>query len=86
MPAADALAINGGTPVITEPFLPYRSLGEEEIAAANRVLRSGVLSAFIGAPDQDFMAALKFRRLSARRRNVLASSTWFRLTPGPLVW
>ncbi len=54
MSAADALAINGGTPVIAKPFPPYRSFGEEEITAANRVLQSGVLSAFIGAPGPEF--------------------------------
>ena len=48
--APDLLAIKGGSQAIPDPFPPYRSLGEEEVAAANRVLRSGVLSAFIGAP------------------------------------
>ena len=42
---ADPLAILGGTPLISEKFPPYRSIGEEEVDAANRVLRSGVLSA-----------------------------------------
>ena len=54
MPAADVLAIHGGTPVIEKPFPPYRSLGDEEIDAANRVLQTGVLSAFIGAPGPFF--------------------------------
>ena len=54
MPTADDLAINGGTPVISVPFPPYRSIGDEEITAANRVLHSGVLSAFIGAAGPGF--------------------------------
>ena len=44
---ADPLAILGGTSLISEQFPPYRSIGEEEVDAANRVLRSGVLSAFM---------------------------------------
>ena len=35
-PAPDSLAIFGGEPVICSPFPPYKSLGEEEILAANR--------------------------------------------------
>lgn len=82
MPAADALAINGGKPVITEPFPPYRSLGEEEIAAANRVLRSGVLSAFIGAPGPGFYGGPEVRALeqeAAERfgvKHVVSVNSW----------
>ena len=82
MPAADALAINGGTPVITKPFPPYRSLGEEEIAAANRVLRSGVLSAFIGAPGPGFYGGPEVQALeqeAAERfgvKHVVSVNSW----------
>ena len=82
MPAADLLAINGGTPVITEPFPPYRSLGEEEIAAANRVLRSGVLSAFIGAPGPGFYGGPEVQALereAAERfgvKHVVSVNSW----------
>ena len=82
MPAADVLAINGGTPVITEPFPPYRSLGEEEIAAANRVLRSGVLSAFIGAPGPGFYGGPEVQALereAAERfgvKHVVSVNSW----------
>ena len=82
MPAADALAINGGTPVITKPFPPYRSLGEEEIAAANRVLRSGVLSAFIGAPGSGFYGGPEVQALeqeAAERfgvKHVVSVNSW----------
>ena len=82
MPAADVLAINGGTPVITEPFPPYRSLGEEEIAAANRVLRSGVLSAFIGAPGTGFYGGPEVQALereAAERfgvKHVVSVNSW----------
>ena len=46
---ADSLAINGGTPVIE-----HRYHGRKN-RRANRVLRSGVLSAFIGAPGPGFL-------------------------------
>lgn len=60
---SDNLAINGGAPVITSPFPHYRSLGDEEISAANRVLESGVLSAFIGAPGDGFLGGPEVRAL-----------------------
>jgi perosamine synthetase len=61
----EKLAILGGTPIIASPFPPYRSLGEEEIAAANRVLKSGVLSAYIGASGEGFMGGPEVRALEA---------------------
>lgn len=43
------LAINGGAPAVSRPLGPYRSVGEDELAAVAAVLRSGALSGFIGA-------------------------------------
>lgn len=51
----DTLALLGGQPTITEPLTPFRSMGEEEVRAAADVVRSGVLSAFIGAPGDFFL-------------------------------
>ncbi|MEK7084716.1 MAG: aminotransferase class I/II-fold pyridoxal phosphate-dependent enzyme, partial [Patescibacteria group bacterium] len=48
------LAINGGTPVRTEPFPSHNTIGPEEKAAVNRVLDSGVLSRYIGAWGPEF--------------------------------
>ena len=78
----ERLAVNGGTPVIQVPFPPYRSLGEEEIGAANRVLRTGVLSAFIGAAGPGFYGGpevLALEREAAERfhvRHVVAVNSW----------
>lgn len=48
------LALNGG-PRITEDSIPSRTtMGDEEVAAAEEVIRSGVLSAFIGGPTEQF--------------------------------
>jgi perosamine synthetase len=80
--AAESLAISGGQPIIASPFPPYRSLGEEEIASANRVLRSGVLSAFIGAPGPGFLGGTEVQALereAAERfgvRHVVSVNSW----------
>jgi len=42
------LAINGGTPVRTEPFPEYPVFGDEEVEAAVRVVRSSKLCAQVG--------------------------------------
>ncbi len=48
------LALLGGEPVRREPFPAYRTIGDEEKAAVNRVLDSGVLSRFLGVWHADF--------------------------------
>ena len=79
---SNPLAINGGEPVISTPFPPYKSLGEEEISAANRVLRSGVLSAFIGAAGPGFYGGPEVQALereAAERfgvRHVVSVNSW----------
>lgn len=76
------LALHGGLPVIREPFPPYRSLGAEESEAAARVLRSGVLSAYIGAPGAGFMGGPEVRALEADAaryfgmRHAIAVNSW----------
>ncbi len=40
---ADKLAIEGGTPVRTEPFGPGYDFGEDDVEAVAEVVRSGVL-------------------------------------------
>jgi perosamine synthetase len=76
------LALHGGAPVIREPFPPYRSIGEEEIAAANRVLRSGVLSGYVGAAGEGFMGGPEVRALETEAaayfgvRHAIAVNSW----------
>ena len=48
------LAIHGGQPAVTSPLRPYNTIGEEEIAAVTAVLRTGVLSKFLGTWSADF--------------------------------
>jgi perosamine synthetase len=57
------LAIQGGPPVRTRPFPPYRPLGEEEKRAVMEVLDRGVLSQFLGAWSDDFYGGPSVRRL-----------------------
>jgi dTDP-4-amino-4,6-dideoxygalactose transaminase len=76
------LALHGGEPVIRQAFPPYRSLGEEEIAAANRVLRTGVLSAYVGAAGEGFLGGPEVRALEAEAaayfgvRHAIAVNSW----------
>ena len=57
----DKLALLGGPKTIQEPFALYRSIGQEEVAAATRVIESGVLSRFLGSWDPDFFGGDEVR-------------------------
>ncbi len=59
------LAINGGAPTIDRSFPPYRTIGEAEERAAQRVLRSGVLSAFYGSIGDNFLGGPEVKRFEA---------------------
>ena len=48
------LAIKGGGKVRETPFPAYKPLGEEEVKAVTEVVKSGVLSRFLGAWHEDF--------------------------------
>lgn len=82
MPDSKLLAINGGTPTITSPFPPYRSLGKEEIQAANRVLNSGILSAFVGSDGPGFLGGPEVRALEREAsgffgvKHVVSVNSW----------
>jgi len=42
------LAILGGNKTINKEFKPYNTIGQEEIAAVTEVMKTGVLSKFLG--------------------------------------
>jgi dTDP-4-amino-4,6-dideoxygalactose transaminase len=48
------LAVKGGTPIRTELFPAYNTIGEEEKRAVAKVLESGNLSQYLGAWTDDF--------------------------------
>ena len=45
----EKLALFGGNKTITEPFIRYNPIGKEEMHAATEVIKTGLLSPFIGA-------------------------------------
>ena len=55
------LALFGGPKTITESFSRYNSIGKEEEEAAREVIKSGVLSKFLGCWDPDFYGGPKVR-------------------------
>ena len=59
------LALLGGNPVIDRPLTPYRTIGEEERAAVDRVMSSGKLSGFVGAWCDDFAGGPEVRAFEA---------------------
>jgi perosamine synthetase len=57
------LALLGGPPEIDKPLTPYNSIGSKEAAAVAKVIDSGVLSGFIGAPGAGFLGGPQVRSL-----------------------
>ncbi len=55
------LALLGGSPVRKKLFPAYRVIGEEEKAAAARVIETGVLSRYIGGEHEDFLGGPEVR-------------------------
>jgi perosamine synthetase len=49
------LALNGGTPSILEPFVVYSTIDESDAIEVQRVMRSGLLSRFIGDAGDYFL-------------------------------
>ena len=57
------LALNGGKKVRTELFPAYRVIGKEEETAVINVLRSGILSKYLGCWADDFYGGPQVRAL-----------------------
>ncbi len=55
------LALLGGSKAIAQEFSPYNSIGEEERIAVNEVMKTGVLSKFLGCWHEDFYGGPKVR-------------------------
>ena len=53
--STEILALLGGVPAISRPLELFKSIGEDEVVAATKVIRGGILSAYIGAPGEGFM-------------------------------
>ncbi|MDQ8031002.1 pyridoxal-5'-phosphate-dependent protein [Bordetella genomosp. 1] len=80
--STDNLAILGGTPVISRTLDHFHSVGEEEALVAADVVRSGVLSAYIGAPGEGFMGGVQVRAFEAQAaehfgvKHAIAVNSW----------
>lgn len=57
------LAIHGGTPIRATPFPVWNTIDDAEIAACTRVLKTGVLSAFIGGWTDAFFGGPEVQAL-----------------------
>ncbi len=57
------LALYGGDPIIKTKFPAYNTIGEEEIKAANKVLKSGILSGFMGCRGEGFDGGEEIKNL-----------------------
>jgi len=82
---AEQLALFGGKPVIDQPFKHYNSIGREEIQAVTNVMKTGVLSKYLGCWDDDFYGGPKvqeFERAWEDYFNVKHAVTVNSLTSG----
>lgn len=70
----DRLAIEGGTPVRTEPLPPWPYVAEDEIEAAVNVLRSGKINYWTGTEGREFEREYA-KAVNARYAVALANGT-----------
>jgi len=62
------LAILGGAPVIADPLVPYRSMGDAEAKAVAEVMASDCLSGFHGSPGNEYWGGPRVREFEAAWR------------------
>jgi dTDP-4-amino-4,6-dideoxygalactose transaminase len=60
------LAILGGEKSINKKFKPYNTIGQEEIDAVTEVMKTGVLSKFLGCWDDDFYGGPKVQEFERK--------------------
>ena len=63
--SVEELAILGGPKTINETFTHYQSIGDEECEAVNAVMKSGVLSQFLGCWHDDFYGGPRVKEFEA---------------------
>ncbi|MEX0724840.1 MAG: DegT/DnrJ/EryC1/StrS family aminotransferase [Planctomycetaceae bacterium] len=66
---SDTPALLGGQPILDMPLAPPNSMGQEELDAAARVIKSGVLSGFIGIPGPAHLGGPEVLALEAWYKN-----------------
>ena len=60
------LALLGGSKIINYKFKIFNTINKKEIDAVNKVLKSGVLSKFIGARSKDFLGGQNVKRFEEK--------------------
>ncbi|MEM9381272.1 MAG: DegT/DnrJ/EryC1/StrS family aminotransferase [Planctomycetota bacterium] len=76
------LALHGRAPVVSRELTPFRAIGEAERLAADRVLRSGRLSSYLGAAGPGFMGGEEVRAFESAAaelfgvRHALGVNSW----------
>ena len=76
------LALLGGKPAIEVTFKAFNTIGDEEVAAVTEVLRSGLLSGYIGARGEAFMGGPRVRAFEAAAaqyfgvKHAIAVNSW----------
>lgn len=76
------LAIEGGPKTIKSELVPYRSIGNEEVLAATKVLKSGVLSQYVASFSDGFMGGIYVKELEKTCeemfgvKNAIAVNSW----------
>ncbi len=63
--ASKKLALFGGEPTLKKPLPVTNNIKKEELAAATRVLKSGVLSDFVGRAGEHFLGGKEVKKLEA---------------------
>lgn len=63
------LAINGGDKLRSTLFPSYELIGDEEISAVTKVMKSGILSKFLGCWDPDFFGGEQVQALEKEWAN-----------------
>lgn len=62
----DTLAILGGKPCLSTPLQPFVPHQQEDAMAAAEVIKSGLLSDFLGSPGEKFYGGQQVRRLEEK--------------------
>lgn len=62
----DKLALFGGEKTIKTPFKSYQPIGKAELDAATNVIKSGVLSQFVGDWEKDFFGGPKVKEFEKK--------------------
>lgn len=78
----NTLAVLGGSAIIRHPIKAFNTIGEEELAAVTKVMRSGVLSAYVGARGEAFMGGRHVRAFEKQAaehfgvKHAIAVNSW----------